>query len=418
MRKPDLAEVMYTDADGMFASCEQFMHPHLRNKPVGIVPMIKGSSCVIAVSREAKALGVKNVMPIEEARRVCPDLIEWPQHPDLYRRAHNELLSEISMCVPIDTVKSIDELCCILGADQQEDPKALGVVIKQRIASVFGPWINMSMGFGPNRLLAKMACKAGKPAGNMVWHPRNLYQHLMAQDLSDIPGVGEKMLAKLEKAGIHSIERLLDCSPSHMAALWGSVAGRRMYYALHGYAIHAEESKRGQFGHSRMLPPTHRTLPSVRDLARLLMVKAIRRMRREGFRTSRVYCGITAYTRNGRRGWGLYRDVPQICDYTGILQALNELWKRAVIEINPRLTLESVQVCLGEISPMSQRQLDMWEDDEGQRLREESLSDAMDAMNQRYCSTAVYPGLRNDEASDNIGMKISYGRIPRIEDRF
>jgi DNA polymerase-4 len=417
MRKPIHAEVMYTDADGMFASCEQFMHPHLREKPVGIVPMITGSSCVIAVSREAKAMGVKNVMPIEEARRVCPGLIEWPQHPDLYRRAHNELLSEISMVVPIDTVKSIDELCCVLGANQVEDPLAVGLAIKARIKDVFGPWINMSMGYGPNRLLAKMACKAGKPAGNMVWSPRNLYQHLMAQELSDIPGIGNSMLARLEKAGIRSIEKLLDCSPSHMAALWGSVAGRRMYYALHGYDIHAEPSKRGQFGHSRMLPPTHRTLPLVRDLARLLMVKATRRMRREQFRASRVYFGVTVYTRDGRRGWFQYRDVPQVCDYTAILKAMGVLWDKARSDLNPRLALESVNVCLGEISPMSQRQLDMWEDDEGQRLKEEALSDAIDAMNQRYCSTVLYPGIRDDQASDNIGMKISYGRIPRIEDR-
>ncbi len=418
MRKPTQPEVMYTDADGFFASCEQFRHPHLRNRPVGIVPMISGSSCVIAVSREAKALGVKNVMPIGEARTVCPDLVEWPQHPDLYRRAHNEMLSEISMVVPIDTVKSIDELCCVLGADQRADPQAVGLAIKNRITTVFGPWINMSMGFAPNRLLAKMACKAGKPAGNLVWTPHNLYQHLMAQDLSDIPGVGGRMLDRLEKAGIHSIERLLDCSPGHMAALWGSVAGRRMHFALHGYDIHAEPSQRGQFGHSRMLPPSHRTMPSVRPLSRLLMTKAARRMRREQFRTSRVYLGITVYTRDGRRGWGQHRDVPQVCDYTAILAALGELWKIAMADVNPRLALESVNVCLGEISPMNQRQLDMWEDDEGQRLREESLSDAIDAMNQRYCSTVVYPGLRDDEASDNIGMKISYGRIPRIEDRF
>lgn len=394
------------------------MHPHLRNKPVGIVPMTVGSSCVIAVSREAKALGVKNVMPIGMAREICPDLIEQVQHPDLYRRAHNELLSEISMVCPIDTVKSIDELCFVLGANQVDDPQAVGLAIKARIHAAFGGWIHMSMGFGPNRLLAKMACKAGKPEGNMVWQPRNIYQHLMSQDIDDIPGVGTRMVDKLEKAGIHSIERLLDCSPAHMAALWGSVTGRRMYYALHGYDIHAEPSNRGQFGHSRMLPPTHRTMASVRPLSRLLMIKAARRMRREQFRTSRISLALTAYTRDGDTTWGRARDVPQLCDYTGIMDGLGELWKLAYREMNPRLALAAVHVCLGELSPMNQRQLDMWEADENKRMREEALSDAIDVLNRRYCSTTVYPGLREDKADDNIGMKISYGRIPRIEDRF
>ena len=57
-------------------------------------------TCVIACSREAKLRGVKNVMNIEEARERCPDIILVPQSPDLYRRAHNTLLSEISAVIP------------------------------------------------------------------------------------------------------------------------------------------------------------------------------------------------------------------------------------------------------------------------------------------------------------------------------
>jgi DNA polymerase-4 len=38
-------------------------------------------TCVIAYSREASLLGVKNVMNIEEARKRCPDIILAPQSP-------------------------------------------------------------------------------------------------------------------------------------------------------------------------------------------------------------------------------------------------------------------------------------------------------------------------------------------------
>jgi len=51
--------------------------------------------------------GVKNVMPIAEARERCPNIILVPQSPDLYRRAHNALLSEITAVIPVDAVKSI-----------------------------------------------------------------------------------------------------------------------------------------------------------------------------------------------------------------------------------------------------------------------------------------------------------------------
>jgi DNA polymerase-4 len=409
---------MYADADGFFAGCEQFRYEHLRGQPVGIVPMISGSSCVIAASREAKALGVKNVMRIGDARAICPGLIEWPQHPDFYRRAHNETISIANLGAPIDTVKSIDEFCCVLGVDQCANPTVVGDVINGHMANVFKGYISLSYGYAANRLLAKMACKAGKPNGNMVWHPRNLYQHLMAQELSDVPGIGTQLLARLNKAGIDSIERLPDLSPKHMRALWKSVAGERMHYALHGYDIEAEPSKRGMFGHSRMLGPDCRTLPNMKPLTRLLMVKAAYRMRRELFRASKATLALSFYTRDGRKTWHRTFNLPAVADYAGIMRGLGRLWDNAFAEIPRHLAGESAGVCLHDITPMSTRQLDMLEDDEGLRQREEALSDAMDALNERYCNFAVYPGFRNHVPSDNIGMKISYGRVPTIRDRF
>ncbi|RUV54879.1 type VI secretion protein ImpB, partial [Mesorhizobium sp. M1A.F.Ca.IN.022.02.1.1] len=115
MRKPETIERLYLDFDGFFASVEQQCDRRLRGRPVGVVPF-EGTdrTAVIACSREAKAYGVKNVMPIKEAKRLCPELVLVPQKPDLYRRAHNALLSEIETVIPIDTAKSIDELTCRL----------------------------------------------------------------------------------------------------------------------------------------------------------------------------------------------------------------------------------------------------------------------------------------------------------------
>jgi nucleotidyltransferase/DNA polymerase involved in DNA repair len=70
VRRPAEIERLYLDFDGFFASVEQQVHPHLRGKPVGVVPFKDAvHTCVIACSREAKLHGVKNVMNIEEASR-------------------------------------------------------------------------------------------------------------------------------------------------------------------------------------------------------------------------------------------------------------------------------------------------------------------------------------------------------------
>src|SRR5664280_1674372 len=66
--------------------------PHLRGKPVGVVPFKDAAhTCVIACSREAKLHGVKNVMNIEEARERCPDIILVPVSYT-HLRAHETVL--------------------------------------------------------------------------------------------------------------------------------------------------------------------------------------------------------------------------------------------------------------------------------------------------------------------------------------
>ena len=67
--KPETVEQLYLDFDGFFASVEQQAKPRLRGKPVGVVPFdTTDFTSVIACSKEAKARGVKNVMPLEKPR--------------------------------------------------------------------------------------------------------------------------------------------------------------------------------------------------------------------------------------------------------------------------------------------------------------------------------------------------------------
>lgn len=240
MRKPMTIERLYLDFDGFFASVEQQCDRRLRGRPIGVVPF-EGTNrtAVIACSREAKAYGVKNVMPINEAMRLCPELVLVPQKPDLYRRAHNALLSEIETVIPIDTAKSIDELTCRLDEAGRSDPHTLSARIKAAIAENVGPWITCSIGFAANRQLAKIACKEGKRAGArygdglMIWRPEDLPAPLLAVAMEDIPGIGGNMAKRLFRAAIYTTEQLYNLQPKHMRKLWGNVTGERLWYALH-----------------------------------------------------------------------------------------------------------------------------------------------------------------------------------------
>lgn len=413
MRRPTQIERLYLDFDGFFASVEQQVHPHLRGKPVGVVPFADARhTCVIACSREAKLHGVKNVMNIEEARERCPDIILVPQSPDLYRRAHNTLISEISAVIPVDAIKSIDELTCRIDPPDRGDPRALGLRIKKRIADNIGPFITCSIGFAANRQLAKMACKAGKPNGNMVWHPDSMPAPLMELPLRDIPGIGERMERNLLRAGIATIAQLLATQPKHMRKLWGNVTGERLWYALHGYDIQTPPSGRGMYGHGRVLPPDYRTAEHAKSASRLLIVKAARRMRRDGWNAGRLWLWLELREKSWHSGaW-----LPAVHDDQAVLAALERLWLEARAQLPRTIWIMRVGVTLLDLTPVAERQLDIFLNDDRLRQKAEKATDAIDALNRKHGRTLVSIGPWIPPPGGYAGGKISYTRIPRAED--
>ncbi len=421
MRRPPQIERLYLDFDSFFASVEQQAHPYLRGKPVGVVPFAEAEhTCVIACSREAKLRGVKNVMPVAEARERCPGIILVPQSPDLYRRAHNALLSEISAVIPVDAVKSIDELTCRVAPEDRDDPSSLGHQIKARIAKNIGACITCSIGFAANRQLAKMACKAGKKLngrtygdGCNVWFPRDMPTPLLQLGLADIPGVGSRMERKLIQARIVSMTDLLATQPKHMRKLWGNVTGERLWYALHGYDIQTPPSGRGMYGHGRVLPPDNRTPEHARLASRLLLTKAARRMRRDGWNAGRLALWLDLM-RNG--SWSRTRWLPGVHDDQAVLSALEILWDEARDNLPARARILRLGVTLFELTRASARQLDLLLGDDAARRRWGSATEAIDALNRKYGRTLVSIGPWTPPPGGYAGGKISYTRIPSAED--
>ncbi|MEO0384197.1 MAG: type VI secretion protein ImpB [Pseudomonadota bacterium] len=412
MRKPAAVECLYLDFDGFFASVEQQARPGLRGRPVGVVPFAgTNRTCVIAASKEAKARGVTNVMNVADALRICPDIALIPQSPDLYRRAHNTLLAEIATVVPIDAIKSIDELACRVDAAQATRPRAVAHAVKSRIVRNVGSSITCSIGFAANRHLAKIACKMDKPDGVTIWSPDVLPGPLLALKLEDIPGIGRRMEGRLAAAGIKTTRQLYEAQPKRLRKIWNNVIGERMWYALHGYALAAEPTERGMFGHGRVLSPEERTLPKARDMARLLLVKAARRLRREGYLASRLL--VFLELRGGE--WTQRRSLPAVRDDQAVLSAFEVIW--AETRRLPRNSLVfRVGVQLYDISPSDERQTDMLLDDDAERQRWEAITAATDALNSKYGGTFVHIGDWSPPEGGNAGGKISYTRIPSAED--
>ena len=69
-----------------------------------------------------------------------------------------------------------------------------------------------------------------------------------------------------------------------------------------------------------------------------------------------------------------------------------------------------------DLSPATERQLDMLVNDDSMRQRWENITMAIDALNAKYGKTVVSLGPWTPPEGGYAGGKISYTRIPKAED--
>jgi DNA polymerase-4 len=138
VRRPTQIECLYLDFDGFFASVDRRHGPSCAGPGRRSAVHRHRSSMRDRLLARGEAARRQERHERHDARALCPDIVFVAQSPDLYRRAHNALLSEISAVLPIDAVKSIDELTCRVEPSHRADPAGLGRRIKARIAAGVG----------------------------------------------------------------------------------------------------------------------------------------------------------------------------------------------------------------------------------------------------------------------------------------
>ncbi len=421
---------LYLDFDSFFATAEQHFNPSLRGKPVGVVPLDTLHTGCIAVSREAKARGVKFGATIKDARATVPDMIFLVARPDAYVRLHNRILASIEGCVPVSRVRSIDEVVCRLLPGETREARMLAMRIKSTLRKDFSEILTCSIGVASTELLAKVGAEMDKPDGFVLLGDAELPDRLANLKLTDLPGVSDGIEGRLNAAGIRDFRSLWRISAKHARAIWGSVEGERFWNGLHGGETERPPTIKRMMGHSRMLPLDWRSPAKVRDCARQLALSAGRRLRRTDFHATR----LTASLRGGglRTNRGSRKDdqkwseeiqiMPTRDDHT-FLEALDDALSNATrtVAFKPR----SVSVMLHGLVTPDAIQTDLF----AEPLMVESsanpvsvqhrwnrVSTVMDELRSVHGPSVISLGPKVDVPGGYLGSKIAFGRIPDLAD--
>jgi DNA polymerase IV len=195
--------VAHLDMDAFYVSVELRRHPELRGQPV-IVAGSGPRAVVTTASYEARKFGVGSAMPASQARRLCPQGAVLAPDFHYYRAASAEVMTVIRRNVETVEVVGLDEV--YLELTGLPAPKAGMRRIVAEIQQETG--LTASVGIGPNKLVAKVASDAEKPAGFVVLTREQACERFAAAPCRLIPGIGGKTAERLQALGIATITDL------------------------------------------------------------------------------------------------------------------------------------------------------------------------------------------------------------------
>lgn len=283
--------ILHADMDAFFASVHQALHPEHRGLPV-IVGGPAGRTVVSAASYEARQFGVRSGMPMFRARELCPRGIFVPVSGaaclDFSQRALQVYLRYTPLVDPL----SIDEATLDLTGCRKlfGEPREVAREIQEIIARDLG--LSVSIGLGPNRLIAKMASDWEKPGGLTEVLPAQLPEILAPLPVESLWGIGPVTAQRLAVRGVTTLGQLQALAVAELEEEFGSL-GRCLHEAAWGrddspVAMYTGRRNYQQMSEEVTLARDTRDLELLSLTLLRLCDNLARRLRREGYEARTV----------------------------------------------------------------------------------------------------------------------------------
>ncbi len=267
--------ILHVDIDAFYASAEQVLDEQLRGRPVVVGGGAGGRGVVASASYEARPYGVKAGMPIWRARELCPTGVFVPGHHDEYNRLAEQVMDVLRGLSPSVEQASLDEAYVDLrGCERlyglwsarpigrmpfmqvaegvyrrsglRAIPRRGRVLLPQegRWAGAVALWtrrvvkgrtgLDVSVGIGPNKLVAKVASGYAKPAGVAFVHAGAESAFLGLLELKDIPGIGRAVRERFAKWNVLTVADARRLPRDLLQDAFGQQWGSTLYDLLRG----------------------------------------------------------------------------------------------------------------------------------------------------------------------------------------
>jgi DNA polymerase-4 len=221
--EPSGLSTAHIDCDAFYVSIELRRRPELRGLPV-VVAGTGPRAVVTTASYEARRFGVGSAIPAARARRLCPQAVFLAPDFPTYREVSGRLMGIVRAQVERVEVVGLDE--AYLDVSGLYSPRAAMRRLVHEIREATG--IVCSVGIGPNKLVAKVASDAEKPAGFVVLSREQACARFGGSPPGLVPGIGPKTAARLAQLGLATLAALAAAPEAVLVERFGPNLGREL----------------------------------------------------------------------------------------------------------------------------------------------------------------------------------------------
>ncbi|KAI1443100.1 impB/mucB/samB family protein [Annulohypoxylon stygium] len=243
--------VMHVDFDSFFCAVSLKSAPEFIDKPAVVAHGTGSGSEIASCNYPARKYGVKNGMWMKRAKELCPELKVLPYDFPAYEEASKSFYECILEVGGIVQSVSIDEalvditsvVLSAVGSDgsgvdegsiwrEQEKADQMALALRDQVKGKTG--CAVSVGIGGNILLAKVALRKAKPAGQYQIKPEEILDFLGELKVDSLPGVAYSIAGKLEEIGIKLVKDARQTSKERLINTLGPKTGEKLYEYARG----------------------------------------------------------------------------------------------------------------------------------------------------------------------------------------
>lgn len=382
--------ILHIDMNSYFATLLQQENPNLRGRPIGIVKG-RGRTCIIAASKEAKAMGVQTGSRLKEAKEVCPNILTVPAEFSRYLDATRRLRKIFTNISPDIFIYSLDEAFINLTdclTYIYTDAHAVAKHVQQSIFKELGEWVSCNVGISHNRLLAKLASGIAPKGSILEINHDNKDAYLASAPFSEICGIGYRLEKKLKLMGVTNPYQIRFYSEEHLLPVFGPFWAKELLRIAYGEDSHVLALVDDQPAHMKSVgrSVTGYKLCKDEELKKMVLLNLIEEVTYKTRRMKLAGRQVWISLRGHDKSWSAHQTLKTYIQHTS--EMFDILYNQLYLSAKPQFPVIKFAVGLSlmkriENTPLSL--FDPWQ-------QKENLSKSLDAISEKYGLFTVKPG--------------------------